>query len=129
MIEFLRRFFISLLFLLRDNSGVDVTAMDPMNSDTDSDLDYNVPEIWEKRLRLDASRKSFFGSMKGGEGTEKPIIEVERFVNEPGDVIRNVSHLKNLENCWNTLRASTPTYGKVLRIGQSADKGAKEWMN
>jgi N4-gp56 family major capsid protein len=87
MFEWLRKFLYSFFLLLTSQEGTDVVAMDPMNVDTDADLDYNVPEIWEKRLRLDASRKSFFGPMKGGEGAEKPIVEVERFVNEPGDVI------------------------------------------
>ena len=89
MIEKIKKFFsfFTLVTLLGGVSGANVTAMVSMNSDTDSDLDNNVPEIWEKRLRLDASRKSFWGMMKGGEGSEKPIIEKEDFVNQAGDVI------------------------------------------
>jgi len=85
--EFLKKWFISLLFLLAGKSGTDVVIMNAMNSDSDSDLDNNVPEIWEKRMRYDASRKSFWGILKGGEGSEKPIIEKEDFVNQAGDVI------------------------------------------
>lgn len=85
--EFIKRYFLSLLFLLAGVSGANVTAMNSMNSDSDSDLDNNVPEIWEKRLRFDAARKSFWGMLKGGEGSEKPIIEKEDFVNQAGDVI------------------------------------------
>lgn len=85
--ELLKKLFLSLLVLLSCESGATVTAMNSMNSDTDSDLDSNVPEIWEKRLRYDASRKSFWGMLKGGEGSEKPIIEKEDFVNQAGDVI------------------------------------------
>jgi len=77
----------SLLFLLGDIRGTDVVAMHAMDSDTNSDLDNNVPEIWEKRMRLDASRKSFWGMLKGGQSSEKPIIEKEDFVNQAGDVI------------------------------------------
>lgn len=77
----------ALLALTSDNSGVTVSAMNSMNSDTNSDLDNNVPEIWEKRLRYDAARKSFWGLLKGKEGSEKPVIEKEDFVNQAGDVI------------------------------------------
>ena len=124
--DLLRKLFLSLLLLLSSTSAANVTAMVAMNSDTDSDLDSNVPEIWESRLRYDAARKSFWGMLKGGEGSEKPIIEKEDFVNQAGDVInlKVESHLKNLENCWNTLRVLNPTNGKVSRIGQSADKKA-----
>ena len=83
----LKRWFLSLLFLLGSISGDSVTAMVAMDSDTNSDLDSAVPEIWEKRLRMDASRKSFWGPMKGAEMSEKPIIEKEDFVNQSGDVI------------------------------------------
>jgi len=58
-----------------------------MQTATYADLDYNIPEIWEKRMRYDASRKSFWGPMKGKEGSEKPIIEKEDFVNQAGDVV------------------------------------------
>lgn len=84
---FLRKWFLSLLFLLSGESGTSVTIMNAMNNDSDSDLDNNIPEIWEKRMRYDASRKSFWGILKGGEGSEKPIIEKEDFVNQAGDVI------------------------------------------
>jgi N4-gp56 family major capsid protein len=87
MTDILKKFFYTLLLLLACQAGTSVTAMAPMNSDSDSDLDSAVPEIWEKRLRLDASRKSFWGNLKGGEGSEKPIIEKEDFVNQKGDVI------------------------------------------
>ena len=79
--------FASILFLLFNHSGTDVTAMVAMDSDTNSDLDYNVPEIWEARLRLDASKKSFWSALKGKEGSEKPIVEKTEFVNQAGDVI------------------------------------------
>ena len=85
--EYFKNLFLSLLFLLTSISGTDVVVMNAMNSDSDSDLDYNVPEIWEKRMRYDASRKSFWGNKKGSEGSEKPIIEKEDFVNQAGDVI------------------------------------------
>ena len=85
--DLLRKLFLSLLLLLSSTSAANVTAMVAMNSDTDSDLDSNVPEIWESRLRYDAARKSFWGMLKGGEGSEKPIIEKEDFVNQAGDVI------------------------------------------
>lgn len=85
--EYFKNMFLSLLFLLGSVSGANVTSMVAMNSDTDSDLDNNVPEIWEKRLRYDASRKSFWGNKKGGEGSEMPIIEKEDYVNQAGDVI------------------------------------------
>lgn len=87
--ELLKKLFFSLIALLACQMGTSVTAMNSMNSDTDSDLDANVPEIWEKRLRFDASRKSFWGMLKGAEGSEKPIIEKEDFVNQAGDVIKN----------------------------------------
>ena len=122
--EYLRKLKGFLLTIL-DNRGDNVTAMEPMNTDTDSDLDYNIPEIWQKRLRMDASRKSFFGPLKGKEMSGKPIIEKDDFVNQAGDVICNESHLKNLENCWKIFRAFAPTYGKAQRIRQSADKGAE----
>ena len=131
MVEKLRLFLGGLLFLLKDNRGT-VASMVPMTGDTTSDptsLDYARPEIWEQRLRFNAARKSFFGPLKGKELSGKPIIEREDFVNQAGDVIHNVSHLKNLENCWNTLRAIAPIYGKMQWIGQSADKGTKIWMN
>lgn len=85
--ESLRKLFFSLMVFFACNAGASVTSMVAMNSDTDSDLDNNVPEIWEKRLRYDAARKSFWGTMKGGEGSEKPIIEKDDFVNQAGDVI------------------------------------------
>lgn len=101
--------FMFLADLLANQVGANVNAMIAMNSDTDSDLDYNVPEIWEKRLRYDASRKSFWGVMKGKEGSEKPIIEKEDFVNQAGDVI----HVQIMSELYgpgvtgeNTLRGS-----------------------
>ena len=85
--DYWKKLFLSFLFLLTSVSGTNVAAMHAMDSDTNSDLDYNVPEIWEKRMRYDASRKSFWGTKKGGQGSEQPIIEKEDFVNQSGDVI------------------------------------------
>jgi len=84
MLEFLRGLFLSLLF---SQIGTSPTSMQSMNTDTDADADYAIPEIWEKRLRLDASRKSFWGNKKGKELSGKPIIEKTQLVNEPGDAI------------------------------------------
>lgn len=85
--EYLRKLFGNFLLTILDNRGTDVVAMQAMNSDTDSDLDANVPEIWQKRMRMDAARKSFFGPLKGKEMSGKPIIEKDDFVNQAGDVI------------------------------------------
>lgn len=85
--EKLKLMLLSLFGLLTCQVGATVTAMNAMNSDTNSDLDNNVPEIWEKRLRQDASRKSFWGMMKGPEDSQKPVIEKDDYVNQAGDVI------------------------------------------
>lgn len=111
--DFLKKLFLSLLFLLGSVPGTSVTAMVNMN-DSDSDLDYNIPEIWEKRLRLDASRKSFWGPMKGGEGSEKPIIEKEDFVNQAGDVIH--------------IQVMSELYGPGV-TGETALRGAEDKLS
>ena len=126
MLEFLRRLKCnSFLLFLKDTSGVDVVAMDPMNSDTDSDLDNNVPEIWEKRLRLDASRKSFFGPLKGSEGAEKPIIEKEDFVNQPGDVI----HLQVMTELYGPgVTGESTLRGNEDKLSTSQFNVAVDWL-
>jgi len=82
--EFLRRLWATLSL---NEKGTSPTSMVAMNTDSDSDLDYNKPEIWQARLRMDAARKSFFGPMKGAELSGQPIIEKSDFVNQAGDVI------------------------------------------
>ncbi len=101
--------FMLMLELMASQVGANVSTMNSMNSDSDSDLDNNVPEIWEKRLRMDASRKSFWGMLKGKEASEKPIVEKEDFVNQAGDVI----HIQVMSELYgpgvtgeNTLRGS-----------------------
>lgn len=87
MLEFLRGLFTSFLSTLSSQRGTSPTTMQSMNVDTDDDAGYATPEIWEKRLRLDSARKSFWGNKKGKELSGQPIIEKEQLVNEPGDVI------------------------------------------
>ncbi len=87
MLKFLRGLFTSFLSTISSQSGTSPTTMQSMNVDTDADADYATPEIWEKRLRLDSARKSFWGNKKGKELSGQPIIEKEQLVNEPGDVV------------------------------------------
>lgn len=87
MLDYLRLLYGSLFYILRDKSGADVVAMDPMNKDTDADLDETIPEIWQARLRMDASRKAFWGALKGSEGSGKPVLEKTDYVNQAGDII------------------------------------------
>lgn len=112
--EYLKRWMYSLSLLLSGNSGETVTSMVAMNSDSDSDLDYNIPEIWEKRMRYDASRKSFWGNKKGGQGSEKPIIEKEDFVNQAGDVIH--------------IQVMSELYGPGV-TGETSLRGAEDKLN
>jgi N4-gp56 family major capsid protein len=87
MLKFLRGLYVSFLSTISSQSGTSPTSMQSMNVDSDADADYATPEIWEKRLRLDSARKSFWGNKKGKELSGQPIIEKEQLVNEPGDVI------------------------------------------
>lgn len=84
LISFLNYF----LLILKDESATSVTIMNAMDSDTNSDLDQAVPEIWQRRFRVDSARKSFWGKFFGAEMSEKPIIERTDFVNQAGDIIR-----------------------------------------
>ena len=123
--DFIKKFFLSLLFLLGSQAGTSPTSMVSMNSDSDSDLDYNVPEIWEKRLRLDASRKSFWGPMKGGEGSEKPIIEKEDFVNQAGDVI----HIQVMSELYGPgVTGETELRGAEDKLGTGQFNLAVDWL-
>lgn len=116
---------LSLLVLLGSTSGVSVTAMNAMDSDTNSDLDFNVPEIWEKRLRYDASRKSFWGMLKGKEGSEKPIIEKEDFVNQAGDVI----HIQVMSELYGPgVTGETTLRGAEDKLGTSQFNITVDWL-
>lgn len=76
------------LFMLTDTSATSVAVMNTMDSDTNSDLEESVQELWQRRLRIDSARKSFWGKFFGAEMSEKPIIERTDFVNQAGDLIR-----------------------------------------
>jgi len=52
------------------------------------ELDYAIPELWNKRLYNDGIRKAFWGSrFEGAEGSSKPIIVKDDLMKGPGDVI------------------------------------------
>lgn len=87
MLKFLGELFYKLVALLIAQDGTYSTSLAAMNSDSDSDLDSAVPEIWQKRIRIGAARKSFWGPMAGPEQSGKPIIEKDDLVNQAGDAI------------------------------------------
>jgi len=123
--ESFRKLFLSLFSLLGSMSGTDVTAMVAMNTDSDADLDYNIPEIWEKRLRYDASRKAFFGVMKGGQSSEKPIIEKEDFVNQAGDVI----HIQVMSELYGPgVTGETTARGKEDKLETAQFNVTVDWL-
>lgn len=61
--------------------------MSLLNSLTPTDLNNAIPTIWDKKVRLDAARKSFWGKFIGKEGSDQPIIEKMDFTTEPGNQI------------------------------------------
>ena len=96
-----------------------------MNTDSSSDLDNTIPEIWEKRLRLDASRKSFWGALKGGENSEKPIIEKEDFVNQAGDVI----HIQVMSELYGPgVTGETSLRGAEDKLGTGQFNVSVDWL-
>lgn len=58
-----------------------------LNSLTVTQLANAIPTLWEKKIRLDAARKAFWGKFVGKEGSDQPIIERMDFTNEPGNQI------------------------------------------
>lgn len=61
--------------------------MSLLNSMTPSQLSNAIPTIWDKKVRLDAARKAFWGKFVGKEGSDQPIIERMDFTQEPGNQI------------------------------------------
>lgn len=59
-----------------------------LNSLTPTDLNNAIPTIWDKKVRMDAARKSFWGKFTGKEGSDQPIIERRDFTQEPGNAIK-----------------------------------------
>ena len=58
-----------------------------LNDMTVTQLSNAIPTLWEKKIRLDAARKAFWGKFVGKEGSDQPIIERMDFTNEPGNQI------------------------------------------
>lgn len=52
-----------------------------------SDVDLAIPELWAKRIRVGATRRSFWGKFTGKEGSNKPIIRKDDLTKESGDTI------------------------------------------
>jgi N4-gp56 family major capsid protein len=74
-----------LCFPLMNRKGV---ATLNVMSYTGAELDYAIPEKWDKRLYENGMFNAFWGSNKEGkEGSNKPIITKDDFTKEPGDVI------------------------------------------
>lgn len=61
--------------------------MSLLNSLTPTDLSNAIPTIWDKKVRIDSARKSFWGKFVGKEGSDQPIIERMDFTSEPGNTI------------------------------------------
>ena len=59
-----------------------------LNSLTASDLNDAIPTLWDKKIRIDAARKSFWAKFTGKEGSDQPIIERRDFEAEPGDTVK-----------------------------------------
>lgn len=58
-----------------------------LNPMTVTELDAAIPELWDKKVRIDAARKSFWGKFTGKEGSDQPIIERRDFTQDPGNQI------------------------------------------
>lgn len=58
-----------------------------LNDMTVTQLANAIPTLWEKKIRLDAARKAFWGKFVGKEGSDQPIIERMDFTNDPGNQI------------------------------------------
>ena len=54
---------------------------------TVAELDYSIPEKWTKKLRVGATRRSFWGKFTGKEGSGKPIIRKDDLTKEAGDTL------------------------------------------
>jgi len=52
-----------------------------------ADLDYTIPELWDRKLRHGATRRSFWGKFTGKQGSGKPIIRKDDLTKKAGDII------------------------------------------
>ena len=66
-----------------------------LNSNTTTDLDLWIPELWSRKVYEEAKAKHFWQRFSGPEGSGMPFIIKEELLTQPGDVI-HISQLANL---------------------------------
>ncbi len=81
------KLFIPFFSFLKHRSGMATMNVMTYNSGA-GELDYAIPENWDKRLYNNGMFSAFWGSNKEGkEGSNKPIITKDDFTKGPGDVL------------------------------------------
>ena len=89
-----------------------------LNETTITELDSAIPDLWDKKVRIDAARKAFWGSrFTGPEGSNKPVIERTDFTKMPGDTIR-INVLSQLLRAGVTNESTLQGSEEKLSLGQ-----------
>ena len=89
-----------------------------LRTTTITQLDNAIPDLWDTKVRIDASRKAFWGArFTGGEGSNRPIIERTDFTKAPGDTIR-VNVLAQLLRAGVTGESALQASEERLSLGQ-----------
>jgi N4-gp56 family major capsid protein len=91
--------------------------MTTLNTNTTTEFDYAIQELWEKKLREDTKVKEFWGKHEGGEGSGQPIINRNDFTKSSGDIIR-INTMSELGGAGVTGNSTLQGNEEKLSLGQ-----------
>ena len=91
--------------------------MATLNTNTSTEFDNAIKELWEKKVREDDARRSFWDKFEGAEGSGMPIIIRNDFTKEPGDLIR-INTMSELGGAGITGNSTLEGNEEKLSIGQ-----------
>ncbi len=114
MLDFLRLLFASFNGMISNCRG----TVSDINPTTATELDDAIPEHWDTKIRLDATKQAFWGKrFEGKQGSRMPIIVNNDFTKMPGDVI-HFQLMKRLKLAGVTGASKLTGNEEVLTLGQ-----------
>ena len=114
MLRFLRLLFASFTGMISNCRG----TVSDINPTTAAELDEAIPEHWDTKIRLDATKQAFWGKrFEGKQGSRMPIIINNDFTKMSGDVI-HFQLMKRLKLAGVTGASKLTGNEETLTLGQ-----------